>query len=121
MKFLTALFLSLAIAAGFNVAHAGTPTAIFDVEKKIAYQQGQFGALYAQCGSVNEKAVIGGSLVAWRSETFQGLRASPEEHTKLEQIFDDAAKDVVADPNSCRDWTKQAAATWHGIVQLSAR
>ena len=90
-----------------------------ELEKKIAYQQGQFGALYAQCASNDEKAVIGGSLTNWRMETFQGYKGNPQELAAVEQAFDTASKDVVADKGSCQDWIKQAAVTWRSITVLA--
>lgn len=105
------------LAAPAFAANYAMPT--LDLEKKIAYQQGQFGALYERCGSADEKGVIGGSLAAWRSETFRGYNGSAAEHRALEQSFDEAANAVALDAGSCKEWVKQAAATWRGIVQLS--
>lgn len=114
MKFLAFLLLSLCTFSA--VAQAST---LLDLEKKIAYQQGQFGALYERCGTPDEKAVIGGSLSTWRTETFQGYNGIAEEHAALEKSFDEASTAVALDANSCQDWIKQAAATWHGIVTLA--
>jgi hypothetical protein len=117
MKFAISFFLGLIAFA--SLARAETPAAIYDLEKKISYQQGQFGALYARCGSTDEKVVIGGTLSEWRMETFRGYHGSANEQAGLEKIFDEAANAVALDSSSCRDWVKQASATWRGIAQLS--
>jgi len=118
MKFVVyGLFAFLFLTVLSDRALAIAPT--IDLEKKIAYQQGQFGALYAHCGTVAERDVIGGTLANWQMETFRGYNGSPTERVAVEQAFDKAAKDVLADSNSCQNWIKQAAATWHSIVYLS--
>lgn len=110
-------FVLFVLAVPAQGAVRGLPS--FDLEKKIAYQQGQFGALYAHCGAHEEQAVIGGSLASWRVETFQGYAGNAEERAGVERAFDDAASAVIADSTSCQDWVKQAAATWHSIIHLS--
>lgn len=114
-KFFAAIVLSLILS---TQAFAATePT--FDLEQKIAYQQGQFGALYAHCGSGDNQAIIGGSLASWRKETFMSYNGTSEERANLQKAFDQAAIDVTQDATSCRDWMKQASATWRSIIQLS--
>jgi hypothetical protein len=106
--------------AGLAPAYATsslTPT--LQLEEKLAYQKGQFGALYARCGSHDEKVVIGGSLSTWKEETFRGYAGTPAELRKIEAAFDQAATDVNNQQNACEDWVKQAAVTWHGIARLS--
>ncbi len=107
------LFLALPAQA----ANIRKPT--LDLEKKIAYQQGQFGALYAHCGNANEKTVIGGSLAVWRDETFRGYNGTTSERESLLKEFDSAAIAVMADSSSCQNWGPQADATWHSVVYLS--
>jgi len=122
MKLFQALAIIVAVSFAAVTAFAATPNLpSFDLEKKIAYQQGQFAALYAHCGSPEERGVIGGSLASWRAETFQGYKGNAEERAGVEQAFDEAARSVAADGTSCKDWIKQAAATWHSIVFLSQR
>ncbi len=98
---------------------AGSVLPSFDLEQKIAYQQGQFGALYARCGSHADQEIIGGSLTVWRNETFRGYNGTAIERAGLEKTFDQAVHDVSADTAACQDWISQAAATWHGMVQLA--
>ncbi len=115
--FQTAFFAFIILCPVAVQAASVLPT--YELEKKIAYQQGQFGGLYARCGSPEDQEIIGGSLASWRSETFRGYHGSPDERAGLEKVFDDAANTVVADSAGCQDWLKQAAATWHSIVYLS--
>ena len=90
-------------------AHAISIAPTLDLEKKIAYQQGQFGALYAHCGSHDDQAaVIGGSLTTWRMETFEGYHGTVAERDALQKEFDAAAQAVVADNSSCTNWLQQA-------------
>lgn len=95
-----------------------SPSPSFDLEKNIAYQQGQFGALYAQCGSEKDQAVIGGSISIWRDETFAGYKGTSDEHQGLIKMFDQAVRDVRLDKNACQDWLAQASATWRSIAHL---
>jgi hypothetical protein len=120
MKVLIAFTGAVLISLVGSVAYGATPNVPpFDIEKKIAYQQGQFGGLYAQCGSGYDKKVIGGSVNSWRMETFRGYKGSPVERTGMETAFDEAVRAVANDPNSCQDWIQQAGATWRSIVTLS--
>lgn len=98
-------------------AFAATPT--LAVEKAIAYQQGQFAALYEQCGSKEEKLVIGGSVATWRAETFAGYQGSAAERQALDHAFNQALAEVQADPQACKSWVKQVAAAWRSIIRLS--
>lgn len=98
-------------------AVAATPN--LTLETRIAYQQGQFAALYDQCGSVQQKTVIGGSTAQWRTESFEGYMGSAAERQQLELAFATALAEVKADPNACKDWTKQAAAVWRSIARLT--
>ncbi len=117
MKFFLAL--ALFIIASVAIVKAATNSPTLELEKKIAYQQGQFGALYDHCGGFDDKGIIGGSIGVWRNETFQGYNGTPLEYAAVEKSFDQAVKDVMQDSNSCNGWIKQAAATWSSIVQLS--
>lgn len=120
MRSIRPICLALAIVIfSFATAAANGFTPTLQLEEKIAYQKGQFGALYARCGSFEDKRVIGGSLETWKSETFRGYTGTPEELMKIEGAFDRAVTDVKNQPSGCQDWIKQAAATWHGIVRLS--
>ncbi len=89
-----AILLMISIAPAYAV---GMKTPTLDLEKKIAYQQGQFGALYARCGARDELTVIGGSLAQWKNEVFRGYQGSAEEHAALEREFDDAANGIHAE------------------------
>ncbi len=109
----------------FSAAHAAPTPAptiapTLELETKISYQQGQFGALYDRCAKADERAVIGGSLAAWRQETFRGYSGAEAERAAVLAAFDQAARDVAADPSACHDWIRQAAATWHSIVYLAS-
>jgi hypothetical protein len=116
MKFFhLTVFALVLFAAASAQAMAPSP----NLEEKIAYQQGQFGALYARCGSPDEKAVIGGSLANWRMETFRGYQGKPEERAQLEKAFDTAVAMIATTPDVCRDWIMQASVTWHSIAQLA--
>lgn len=117
MKLFQSFVLAVLTILTANAAMALSPT--LDLEKKIAYQQGQFGALYDHCGTQDDKIVIGGSLAAWREETFRGYLGSAEEMAQLAQAFSQAADEVVKDTASCQDWIAQGAATWQSIVRLS--
>ncbi len=115
------LFIISAVVLGFvPLAHAATtqqPT--IELEKKIAYQQGQFGALYAHCGNDKEQTVIGGSIAKWKTETFDGYQGNTQERAALEHEFDDAVNAVTADAGSCKDWIIQASATYRSVAMLS--
>jgi hypothetical protein len=87
--------------------------------EKIAAQQGRFGALYARCGTRDEKIVIGGTIDSWKKETFMGFRGTPSERAHVEKIFDDAAEDIFKTQNSCQGWIKHAAVVWHSLAELS--
>jgi opacity protein-like surface antigen len=116
-KALAAALITLSLMGS---AHAATVAPSFDLEKKIAYQQGQFGALYANCGSPQDQAaVIGGSLTTWRDETFEGYHGSAAERAALEKAFNEAAEAVSGDHASCSNWLQQASATWRSIATLS--
>ena len=119
MKIFTTVFLILTIVLARSASATTYIHPTLDLEKKIAYQQGQFGALYAHCGSKDQQAVIGSSLATWRFETFRGYNGTALEKAALEKSFDDAATSVMSDATSCQDWVKAAAATWHGIINLS--
>ena len=97
-------------------AHAAQPD--LKLERNIAYQQGQFAALYDRCGSTKDRVVIGGSAINWRAEILTGYKGSTAERQQLEQAFDTAIQDVAADQSACEEWVKQAAATWHSIERL---
>jgi hypothetical protein len=118
-------FRLLTLSVVFLAAFVGSAVAgivpNIELEKKIAYQQGQFGALYAHCASNDERAVIGGSLDTWRIETFQGYKGNTQELATVQAAFDSATRDVTADDHSCQDWIKQAAATWRSIITLSEK
>ncbi len=118
-KILQTIFTAVLFHMAFPPAALAATAPSLDLEQKIAYQQGQFGALYARCGSHDDKIVIGGTLANWRKETFAQYSGSAQEHASLEKAFDTAASDVAEESDVCRDWQKQASATWHGIVQLS--
>ena len=112
--------ISLVLLSGLSVTHnavAMAPT--LDLEKKIAYEQGYFGALYAQCGSNHEREVIGGTLANWKNETFRGYNGNQSDRTAVLTAFDAAARDVANNGNSCKNWVRQAAQVWHNIIQLS--
>lgn len=105
----------LALVCSAQATNSASSVAL---EERIAYQQGQFAGLYEKCGSGKDRAVIGGSIAAWRSETFAGYKGTAEERKRLEQAFDAASRDVAADTGACLEWNKQAAATWRSIAQL---
>jgi|GEM_PF-5459775 hypothetical protein len=90
-----------------------------DLEQKIAYGQGRFAALYAQCGSHDELAFIGGSLANWKTETFRGYKGNAHDLAQVEKAFDAAVEAVSANADSCTDWAKQAEATWSLVAQLA--
>ncbi len=119
MKLSSAIVCSFLAVLVFSTAQAALIKPALDLEKKIAYQQGHFGALYARCGTSDEKAVIGGSLVSWRMETFRGYNGSPQERAAVEKAFDEAAGTIMADQSACDGWIKQAAVTWHDIIDLA--
>jgi len=119
MKYSVTLILSLALVMSAPARAMTDPAALLKLETAIAYQQGQFGALYAHCGDSADRVVIGGSLEAWKRETFRGYMGSPSDRAMLESSFDRAVQEVNADSNSCKDWPTQAAAAMHGADVLS--
>jgi hypothetical protein len=120
MKYIQYVIVYIVVFCLVGSVDAATPhTPLIELEKKIAYQQGQFGSLYAQCGSPQDKAIIGGSLASWRIETFQGYNGDARERKDIEKSFDEAASMIANDASDCKDWIKRAAVTWHSIVRLS--
>ena len=119
MKFTAKIFLSVILMLFSIVIPAMAMAPTLDLEKQIAYEQGHFGALYAQCGSSEDREVIGGTLTNWRMETFRGYNGSSDERTALEAAFDAAARGVVSDTRNCQDWIKKSATAWHNIIHLS--
>lgn len=119
MKYFARIIFAAALVAGAPVHAENGIAPTLGLEQKIAYQQGQFGALYAHCGNVMDRDVIGGTLANWRMETFRGYNGSPVELASVEKAFDAAANDVMSNSSSCQNWIKQAALTWNNIVHLS--
>ena len=109
---LSALLTSAAVQAAPSV-----PT--LDLEQKIAYGQGRFAALYANCGSHDEAAFLGGSIANWRTETFAGYRGNAQDRAQVEKAFDAAVAAVGSDSESCKNWTQKAEATWSLVTQLA--
>lgn len=90
-----------------------------ELENRIAYQQGQFAALYARCGSPNDRALIGGSTASWKEKTFANYKGTPEERRHVEKTYEQAVKEVQQDPGACNEWGRQASATLSSIRQLA--
>ncbi|MDD3181804.1 MAG: hypothetical protein PHD48_03240 [Alphaproteobacteria bacterium] len=110
-------FIAIPAQAGPSAMDRIQPT--LDLEKKIAYQQGQFATLSERCGTDVDRKVIHGSVKAWRTETFTNYKGTSAELKQLEDSFDRAQAEVVADPNACVGWDKQVSATVRSIRQLA--
>ena len=120
MKQVSVLVALLAFLAVSTAHAAQTPVLpTLDLEKQIASEQGRFGAIYAQCGSHDEQAFIGGSLTNWRSETFRGFHGSTGDLAQVQKAFDTTAESVKAAEQSCTNWPEKAATAWSHVIQLA--
>ena len=115
------VIVALSVLLAVSPAHAAQTPVLptLDLEKQIASEQGRFGAIYAQCGSHDEQAFIGGSLTNWRSETFRGYHGSTSDLAQVQKAFDTAAVTVKTTEQSCTNWSEKAATAWSHVVQLA--